>query len=165
MLHTVRFFSLQNAVYFIMLPFLVPVLFTFYIQGLLKLKKNSGVKGLRVGQISHFFLLLVNRDVFLQWCEIIVFPRRKRILNAGKTGDSTEIAFVNKEEDLTVPTGQPGSQSHLPKLRNHQHNQLSQTQGGIFLIPPSSATSQVVVMMLEYHGRLQTLELMKQRRR
>jgi hypothetical protein len=26
------FFPLQNAVYFIMLPFLVPVLFTFYIQ-------------------------------------------------------------------------------------------------------------------------------------
>ena len=31
MLHTLRF-SLQNAIYFIMLPFLVPVLFTFYIQ-------------------------------------------------------------------------------------------------------------------------------------
>ena len=26
------FFPLQNAVYFIMLPFLVPVLFTFYIK-------------------------------------------------------------------------------------------------------------------------------------
>ena len=29
------FFSLQNAIYFIMLHFLVPVLFTFYIQGVL----------------------------------------------------------------------------------------------------------------------------------
>jgi len=33
------FFSLQNAVCFIMLTCLVPVLFTFHIQGVLKLKK------------------------------------------------------------------------------------------------------------------------------
>jgi hypothetical protein len=33
------FFSLQNAVCFIILTCFVPVLFTFYIQGVLKLKK------------------------------------------------------------------------------------------------------------------------------
>ena len=33
-------FSLQNAVYFIMLHFLVPVLFKFYIQSVIKFLKN-----------------------------------------------------------------------------------------------------------------------------
>jgi len=37
MLHTLRF-TLQNAVYFTLLPFLVYVLLTFYIQDVLKYK-------------------------------------------------------------------------------------------------------------------------------
>ena len=39
-LYSPFFFSLQNAVCFIMLTCLVPVLFIFYIQGVLKLKKK-----------------------------------------------------------------------------------------------------------------------------
>jgi hypothetical protein len=45
--YTLCFFSFQNAVCFIILTYLVHVLFTFYIQDVLKLKKNdSGAKRL-----------------------------------------------------------------------------------------------------------------------
>ena len=56
MLYTLRFF-LRNAVCFIILTYLVPVLFKFYIQRVLKLKKknNSGAKRLIRAKMSSKF--------------------------------------------------------------------------------------------------------------
>ena len=52
MVYTLRFFSLQNAVCFIILTYLVPVLITFYTQGVLKLKTKSVVRTL-IGVVPH----------------------------------------------------------------------------------------------------------------
>jgi hypothetical protein len=54
MLHTRRF-SLQNAVYFVMLPFLVHVLFTFYIQSV----QNLNVK-FKVCKSVHHCAIQIN---------------------------------------------------------------------------------------------------------
>jgi len=74
------FFSLQNAVCFIILTCLVPV-FTFYIQGVLKLKKKYGAKRLNVTGIML---------VWTEKCNVYTIKNNPKDLREG-TG-SKDIA-------------------------------------------------------------------------
>ena len=78
MLYNFRFLSLQNAVCLIILTCLFPVLFTFYIHGVLKLKKNnSGAK--RLNQLiwretctaASVYLAEVILILFIAYCAYI----------------------------------------------------------------------------------------------
>ena len=66
MVYTVRFFPVQNAICFIILTYLVPILFIFYVQSVLKLKKNnSGSKRLKVVVFLRLTNVIPERITFV----------------------------------------------------------------------------------------------------
>ena len=72
MLYTLCFSLFKMQFFFIMLTCLVPVLFTFYTQGVLKLKNNnSGAKGLKtLVKICHYEIYN-NFSIFPRTCDSI----------------------------------------------------------------------------------------------
>ena len=85
-----QFFSLQNAVCFIILMYLVPVLFTFYIQDMLKLKENnSGAKRFKSAfMITHPGVLLRS---FRKLMSLTVCSGVKPFLNNGKRTHTNKL--------------------------------------------------------------------------
>ena len=107
MVYTPCFFPLKNAVCFIILTYLVPALFTFYIQGVLKLQKkcNSGAERLTHCDLSK------SREILLQ---------RHRVTSqkSGTLSNSTAVRTSDIEISASLLIGTKGINRHISAVRS-----------------------------------------------
>jgi hypothetical protein len=92
------FLSLQNAVYFTMLPFLVSVLFTFYIQGVLKKIKKIGWQKVNIQAPTCFGSSLPSSGSFLDPCELLEM-QNKQVSVCSQLGSTTNRTTTLRHTD------------------------------------------------------------------